>query len=73
MFTLSNVPLMPSGYPGGYAAYYQQVIKPAEDAIPASVREANDASHAMGIVDDCYRCIVCEIGSWNAWKERCPA
>lgn len=65
--------LMPAGYPGGYAAYYQQVIKPAEDAIPTSVREANAASHLIGVVDDCYRCIRCEIGSWNAWKVRCAA
>lgn len=63
--------LMPSNYPGGYAAYYQQVIKPAEDAIPASVRKANAASHRIGIVDDAYRCVRCEIGDWNAWKMRC--
>ena len=32
---------------------------------------ANANSHTIGIVDDCYRCIDCEIGSWNAWKTRC--
>jgi hypothetical protein len=32
---------------------------------------ANAKSHVIGIVDDCYRCINCEIGSWNAWKEMC--
>ena len=32
---------------------------------------ANANSHTIGIVDDCYRCINCEIGSWNAWKEMC--
>jgi hypothetical protein len=36
-------------------------------------RQANEASHSIGVVDDCYRCINCEIGSWNAWKENCNA
>ena len=36
-------------------------------------REANAASHRIGVVDDCFRCIVCEIGSWNAWKVMCDA
>lgn len=30
-------------------------------------------SHRIGIVDDCYRCIDCEIGAWNAHKKPCPA
>lgn len=30
-------------------------------------------THSIGIVDDCYRCTRCEIGAWNAWKERCSA
>jgi hypothetical protein len=34
-------------------------------------REANAASHSIGVVDDCLRCLDCEIGSWNAWKEAC--
>lgn len=34
-------------------------------------RDANARSHAIGVVDDCYRCVYCEIGSWNAWKEMC--
>jgi hypothetical protein len=37
-----------------------------------SEREFNARSHTIGIVDDCYRCVDCEIGEWNAWKERCP-
>jgi hypothetical protein len=36
-------------------------------------RNRNAASHRIGVVDDCYRCIYCEIGSWNAWKMACPA
>ena len=35
--------------------------------------QKNSRSHIIGVVDDCYRCINCEIGSWNAWKEYCPA
>ena len=41
------------------------------DSIPADVREANAASHSIGVVDDCLRCIDCEIGSWNAWQQPC--
>jgi hypothetical protein len=29
-------------------------------------------THVIGIVDECYRCVNCEIGSWNAWKSPCP-
>ena len=29
-------------------------------------------THTIGVVDDCYRCIDCEIASWNAWKSPCP-
>lgn len=34
-------------------------------------REANARTHRIGNVDDCLRCIDCEIGSWNAWKVAC--
>jgi hypothetical protein len=34
-------------------------------------REANAASHCIGVVDDCYRCLDCEIGAWNSWKDAC--
>lgn len=43
-----------------------------QDLTPAE-RQANERSHFIGVVDDCYRCIYCEIGSWNAWKENCKA
>ena len=33
----------------------------------------NKNSHRIGVVDDCYRCVDCEIGSWNAHKSPCPA
>ena len=65
--------LMPSGYPGGYAAYYQQVIKPAEDAIQPATRYDNARSHSIGSIDDVARCVRCEVAAWNAWKVRCAA
>lgn len=34
-------------------------------------RAYNASTHIIGAVDDCYRCINCEIGSWNAWKSPC--
>lgn len=33
----------------------------------------NESTHRIGVIDDCYRCLDCEIGSWNAHKEPCPA
>jgi hypothetical protein len=30
-------------------------------------------THTIGIVDDCYRCIRCEVAVWNAWKKECAA
>lgn len=54
-----------------YGEWYQQIEKPRLEAIPESVKRANAASHHIGVVDDCYRCIDCEIGSWNAWKQPC--
>jgi hypothetical protein len=61
----------PVDYPGTFGQWYQEVVKPLEDAITPDVRKANAASHVIGIVDDCYRCLDCEIGSWNAWKQPC--
>jgi len=40
-------------------------------ALTDTEKRINSASHIIGIVDDCYRCINCEIGSWNAWKSHC--
>lgn len=36
-----------------------------------ATREANAASHFIGNIDGVARCLDCEIGSWNAWKEAC--
>jgi len=40
--------------------------------ISQNERERNAASHRIGVVDDCYRCVYCEVGSWNAWRYPCP-
>ena len=56
-----------------YAEWYQQIEKPRLEAITPEVRAINEYSHRIGVVDDCYRCIDCEIGSWNAWQTLCPA
>ena len=49
--------------------------KPVAVAQPVVLTDAekkrNAASHTIGVVDDCYRCLDCEIGSWNAWKSPC--
>ena len=44
-------------------------VKPVD--LTMAEKQRNAASHLIGVVDDCYRCIDCEIGSWNAWKELC--
>ena len=43
------------------------------ERMPLSEKHANAASHHFGSVDDCYRCIDCEILPTNAWKENCNA
>jgi len=43
------------------------------DSLTDAEKDANYFSHRFGNVDDCIRCIYCEIGQWNGWKERCPA
>jgi hypothetical protein len=56
-----------------YAEWYQTIEKPRLAAITPEERARNAASHIIGNVDDCARCINCEIGSWNAWKSECVA
>jgi hypothetical protein len=41
------------------------------EALTPEEKARNAASHTIGNVDDCRRCIHCEIGSWNAWKSYC--
>ena len=38
-----------------------------------AAKAANRNSHRWGVIDDCYRCIDCEIGVWNGWRENCNA
>mgnify|MGYP003349425583 CR=1 FL=1 len=47
------------------------VVAVAQPELTAAEKQRNANSHTIGVVDDCYRCIDCEIGSWNAWKELC--
>lgn len=42
-----------------------------ESAIPVEDRRRNAASHEFGTVDDCVRCVWCEILPTNAWKDAC--
>ena len=42
------------------------------DLTPAE-REANARTHHIGNVDDCARCLDCEIAVWNSWKVACNA
>jgi hypothetical protein len=53
-------------YPQRYA-----MEKIALAAIPTDIRQANAYSHTIGNVDDCNRCIHCEIAAWNAWQRPC--
>jgi hypothetical protein len=46
---------------------------PANCEISEADQRRNASSHRIGVIDDCYRCLNCEIGSWNAWKMECPA
>jgi hypothetical protein len=55
-----------------YGEWYQKIEKPRLEAIPESVKIANANSHYIGIVDECYACVNCEIKSHNAWKSPCP-
>jgi hypothetical protein len=43
-----------------------------KEDLTKEARFLNSMSHDIGAVDDCYRCIHCEVGSWNAWKFICP-
>lgn len=56
-----------------YAEWYQTIEKPRLDAIQPATRYDNARSHRIGVVDDCHRCVDCEIAAWNAWQRLCPA
>ncbi len=42
------------------------------DLTPAE-RVANERTHRISNVDDCLRCVDCEIAAWNTWKVACDA
>lgn len=56
-----------------YAEWYQTYEKPRLAAISPEARAINTYSHRIGNVDDCARCMDCEIGAWNAWQQLCTA
>lgn len=52
-------------------AEYRANEKARLEALTPEQKIANAQSHRIGVVDDCYRCVDCEIGKWNAWKRHC--
>ena len=56
-----------------YGEWYQTIEKPRLEAIPDEVRQANDATHTIGVVDECFACTKCECKAWNTWKAPCSA
>jgi len=71
MYNLQNLPKDTADYLGAYHEIAAREISRLQ-ALSQSEKEANANSHRIGNVDECYRCIRCEIGSWNAWKSPCP-
>jgi hypothetical protein len=49
-----------------YLAY-----RKAQDNMPKEQRIANENSHQIGVVDDRYGCIYCEVTPHNAWRYSC--
>ena len=71
MYNLQNLPKNTADYLGAYHEIAAREISRLQ-ALPQSEKEANANSHTIGNVDGVYRCVNCEIGSWNAWKSPCP-
>lgn len=42
-------------------------------AMPIEEKNRNANSHVIGVVDDRYGCVECEISPNSAWKNYCPA
>ena len=70
MYNLQNLPKNTARYVGTYAEVQALEVERLK-ALPESVKQANAASHRIGNVDGVSRCVWCEIGVWNAWKEAC--
>ena len=66
MYNLQNLPKNTSDYMERAAHEISRL-----QALPQSEKESNANSHTIGNVDGVSRCVRCEIGSWNAWKEAC--
>ena len=43
----------------------------AQDNMPLEQKIANENSHVIGVVDDRYGCIYCEVTPYNAWRYSC--
>jgi hypothetical protein len=43
------------------------------EAMPIEEKNRNANSHVIGVVDDRYGCVECEISPHSAWKNYCPA
>jgi hypothetical protein len=70
MYNLQNLPKHTARYVGTYAEVQALEVERLK-ALPESVKQANANSHLIGNVDGVSRCVNCEIGVWNAWKESC--
>jgi hypothetical protein len=70
MYNLQNLPKHTARYVGTFAE--RQAIEVERlKALPESAKQANANSHRIGNVDGVSRCVRCEIGVWNSWKEQC--
>ena len=70
MYNLQNLPKNTADYLSAYHEIAAREISRLQ-ALPQSEKEANANSHTIGNVDGVSRCVWCEIGVWNAWKEAC--
>ena len=70
MYNLQNLPKHTARYVGTYAEVQALEVERLK-ALPQSAKEANAKSHRIGNVDGVSRCVRCEIGVWNSWKEQC--
>jgi len=70
MYNLQNLPKNTPDYVKAYHEIAAREISRLQ-ALPESAKKANSESHRIGNVDGVSRCVRCEIGVWNAWKEQC--
>jgi hypothetical protein len=70
MYNLQNLPKHTARYVGTYAEVQALEVERLK-ALPESAKQVNANSHRIGNVDGVSRCVRCEIGVWNSWKEQC--